>query len=1094
MEKGKMIKIKIVKMLAIVSSLLMVLMMIIPTFAVNGPLTQNLQYRFYTDQGALFTGLLSGDIDFMAWPLTYAQYQTAITTVNITVAPYFDLGDYEIAFNNNATDPSHTGDRKAMNYTEFRQAISCLIDKDGLIAGANVNGFGFRIDTQVPRPMLNDWVNFQDSKYDANGNVINKYPWEFNETHAAEILWNDNWLSHATYPSVAAVMAALPLPAGSVHYPPSHPRAETAIDSIIAYIRTDHLPRKEAGESLVAEMTKFGIGTTVTEGPSSVCYTPVFINHDFDFYTAGWSLSAHPLQFYSECTPIGIYPGGPNLYMIDDANLTNHATLEYPQSISTAQSISEAKICQDIIVQQAMFVPLYSSTSYMAYKTGAVGVINFRGYGLTTALEYTFLNCKTAPYSVPMTIKYGTFNPPEQINPIFSSWVWDYEGADRIFNEPMATNPYNPTVAGKSPGGADLPWMAYDWNYQQSNFSGGGGLGNPSDSYTNMANVTYWFRHDITWQDGVPFTVDDFNYTIYLNKVYGDSWGYSDMVHVVNFVKVDDWTCSVYFDIPTFWALYAPRHDIVPMHIYKYIAVPADAQTGASTTGLHGYWPGANALPSEILPGAPFTFSQLTSGGGEQYTWVGTGMWKYVSGTLVQGTGGGLSLVPYSGFWMNITQGDIDFRYSWNIGPAPQDGSYKVGIWDLMQLANADGTSGNGHPIPFKLGGPGVWEPGCDISPPAGTVGLSDIVAQALNYGKHWGSAFGGGGEGSGGGEFGIGGSDALVSVVPNLVEPKWVGQNFTVAIVVQNVTPTNVPAGLGGVEIHFAWNATLIQPLSFVNKINASDGVLNGTNILGPSPRFYDDAGNQITTPPYSGATNYRVASGTPGKGWWGNGTVATITFQVIYQPSTPPPASSCTLDLRYVELVTPNVDEIGFQRENGQYTILPPPHEVIVTDVSPSKTVVGQGYSTFINVTVENQGGYTEDFNVTAYTNTTDIGNQTVNSLLKGTSTVLAFEWNTTGFVYGDYTLEAVASTVPNETNTANNDFVDGKVVVTIPGDLNGDFKVSLQDLVLLANAYGSKPGDPNWNPNADINGDGKVSLQDLVIMANHYGQHHP
>jgi nitrous oxidase accessory protein NosD len=65
---------------------------------------------------------------------------------------------------------------------------------------------------------------------------------------------------------------------------------------------------------------------------------------------------------------------------------------------------------------------------------------------------------------------------------------------------------------------------------------------------------------------------------------------------------------------------------------------------------------------------------------------------------------------------------------------------------------------------------------------------------------------------------------------------------------------------------------------------------------------------------------------------------------------------------------------------------------------------------------------------------------------------------------------------------------------IVVTIPGDINSDFKVSLADLVLLANAYGSTPADTKWNPNADINDDGKVSLSDLVIMANHYGQHYP
>jgi parallel beta-helix repeat protein len=59
---------------------------------------------------------------------------------------------------------------------------------------------------------------------------------------------------------------------------------------------------------------------------------------------------------------------------------------------------------------------------------------------------------------------------------------------------------------------------------------------------------------------------------------------------------------------------------------------------------------------------------------------------------------------------------------------------------------------------------------------------------------------------------------------------------------------------------------------------------------------------------------------------------------------------------------------------------------------------------------------------------------------------------------------------------------------------GDIDFDGKVGLQDLVLLANAYGSKLGDAKWNFNADINDNGKVDLSDLVILALHYGQHYP
>jgi hypothetical protein len=63
------------------------------------------------------------------------------------------------------------------------------------------------------------------------------------------------------------------------------------------------------------------------------------------------------------------------------------------------------------------------------------------------------------------------------------------------------------------------------------------------------------------------------------------------------------------------------------------------------------------------------------------------------------------------------------------------------------------------------------------------------------------------------------------------------------------------------------------------------------------------------------------------------------------------------------------------------------------------------------------------------------------------------------------------------------------------SLVGDLNGDGKVGLDDLVLLANAYGSKPGDPNWNPSADIAPPyGIIGLTDLVTVATHYGQHYP
>jgi nitrous oxidase accessory protein len=176
--------------------------------------------------------------------------------------------------------------------------------------------------------------------------------------------------------------------------------------------------------------------------------------------------------------------------------------------------------------------------------------------------------------------------------------------------------------------------------------------------------------------------------------------------------------------------------------------------------------------------------------------------------------------------------------------------------------------------------------------------------------------------------------------------------------------------------------------------------------------------------------------------------------------------------------------------------------PHDIAVTNVLPSKNIVGLGYSVGLNATVMNLGDFAENFNVTSDAvnamsgvhSIEGIETESVSGLLPNETRVVTLELNTTSWAYGNYTVEASASTVQGETNTANNNCTGGNVFVTIPGDINGDFRVSLQDLMLLANAYGSSSGTAKWNPNADINGDGTVNLTDFVILASHYGQPHP
>ena len=165
----------------------------------------------------------------------------------------------------------------------------------------------------------------------------------------------------------------------------------------------------------------------------------------------------------------------------------------------------------------------------------------------------------------------------------------------------------------------------------------------------------------------------------------------------------------------------------------------------------------------------------------------------------------------------------------------------------------------------------------------------------------------------------------------------------------------------------------------------------------------------------------------------------------------------------------------------------------DISITNVTSSKTVVGQGFIVEINATIYGQGEITEPLNVTVYVNETILETREI-TLLNGSSATITVIWNTSCWEKGKYIIWSYVTPLPNETDTLNNRFINGLITVTIPGDINADGEVALTDLVLIALAYSSKPGEPNWNSNSDIDNNRSVSLSDLVICALHYGEKDP
>jgi hypothetical protein len=174
------------------------------------------------------------------------------------------------------------------------------------------------------------------------------------------------------------------------------------------------------------------------------------------------------------------------------------------------------------------------------------------------------------------------------------------------------------------------------------------------------------------------------------------------------------------------------------------------------------------------------------------------------------------------------------------------------------------------------------------------------------------------------------------------------VGQNFTVAVKLLNVTSDNAPIGISGIEIHVTWNHTLIEPLSFESHVgNSVDGVLLGPSILpGISPGWYLDDTNAhpIISAPYTNATFFNYAAASSSGPWWSNmttsGIIVYLTFKVDQQPM-PYANSTIHLEDSLAYLVDAASGQVPHSADDGTLLVTNP----LTTD----ETVIFAGVGNF-------------------------------------------------------------------------------------------------------------------------------------------------
>jgi hypothetical protein len=310
------------------------------------------------------------------------------------------------------------------------------------------------------------------------------------------------------------------------------------------------------------------------------------------------------------------------------------------------------------------------------------------------------------------------------------------------------------------------------------------------------------------------------------------------------------------------------------------------------------------------------------------------------------------------------------------------------------------------------------------------------------------------------------------VYVDPAQVTGLQIGDSFSIDVTVTEVTD------LAGWEFQLFYNPQVL------NATGATEGPflknVQSTFFLIPG---MDDNYNSTHGRVYVACTTLPVV------GVSGSGVLASVSFKIVGAGQ-----SVLALPLETTKLLdnTPGRPQpIPHTTTGGLVSVVGA--DIAITDIKLSKTITADPQMA-VNVTAANQGNFTASFNVTLYYDTNEISTQTVTNLAPATSTLLTFLWNLTQVPKGNYTISAYAPPIVGENNVDNNQLVDGWVQKTITGDLNGDGKVNIVDVTIVARAFQARPGDPSWNPNADMDNNGVINIVDVTKVAKEFGKTDP
>jgi len=163
----------------------------------------------------------------------------------------------------------------------------------------------------------------------------------------------------------------------------------------------------------------------------------------------------------------------------------------------------------------------------------------------------------------------------------------------------------------------------------------------------------------------------------------------------------------------------------------------------------------------------------------------------------------------------------------------------------------------------------------------------------------------------------------------------------------------------------------------------------------------------------------------------------------------------------------------------------------DLSISDLWVSSPILsGNRHIMNVSISVTNLSLEAETFNVTLRANSTTISIVPNMLLAAGKSMNITYEWNVTDLEYGRYMINASITPALNEACISDNARTV-RIVHTIPGDLNEDGTVNMDDAGIFVDQFDLAQNEPRLVSSSDLNGDASVDILDAIILSNNFGR---